>query len=117
MKLFGEFFFHLNLRESTLMAEGCGLCPHHLFYKCAVIKITPALPETWVQSVGGEDPLKKEMATHSGILAWGIPWTEEPGRLPWSMGSQEYLATKQEQQLRLSLLPFDSQFFRSLSGF
>ena len=38
-------------------------------------------PETWVQFLGQQDPLKKEMATHSSILAWGIPWTEEPGEL------------------------------------
>ena len=43
--------------------------------------------ETWVLSLGWEDPLEKEMATHSSILAWRIPWTEEPGRLQ-SMGSQ-----------------------------
>ena len=43
--------------------------------------------ETWVQSLGREDPLEKEMATHSSILAWRIPWTEEPGGLQ-SMGSQ-----------------------------
>ena len=43
--------------------------------------------ETWVQSLGGKDLLEKEMATHSNILAWKIPWTEEPGRLPL-MGSQ-----------------------------
>ena len=43
--------------------------------------------ETWVQSLGREDLLEKEMATHSNILAWKIPWTEEPGRLQ-SMGSQ-----------------------------
>ena len=40
-----------------------------------------ALQETWVQPLGEEDPLEKEMATHSGILPWRIPWTEEPGRL------------------------------------
>ena len=39
------------------------------------------MQETWVQSLGQEDPLEKEMATHSSILAWEIPWTEEPGRL------------------------------------
>ena len=39
------------------------------------------MQETWVQSLGQEDPLEKEMATHSSILAWRIPWTEEPGRL------------------------------------
>ena len=43
----------------------------------------------WVQSLGQEDPLEKGMATHSNILAWRIPWTEEPGRLQ-SMGSQSY---------------------------
>ena len=46
------------------------------------------MQETWVQFLGREEPLEKEMATHSSILAWRIPWTEEPGRLQ-SMGSQE----------------------------
>ena len=46
------------------------------------------MQETWVHFLGREDPLKKEMATHSSILAWRISWTEEPGGLP-SMGSQE----------------------------
>ena len=41
----------------------------------------PAMLETWVRSLGQEDPLEKEMATHSSILAWENPWTEEPGRL------------------------------------
>ena len=45
------------------------------------------MQETWVQSLGWEDPLEKGMSTHSSILAWRIPWTEEPGRLQ-SMGSQ-----------------------------
>ena len=40
-----------------------------------------AIQETWVQSLGQEDPLEKGMATHSSVLAWSIPWTEEPGRL------------------------------------
>ena len=43
--------------------------------------------ETWVQSLGGEDPLEEEMATHSTILAWKIPWTDKPGGLQ-STGSQ-----------------------------
>ena len=47
----------------------------------------PAMQETWVRSLGQEDPLEKEMATHSSILAWKIPWTEKPGRQQ-SMGSQ-----------------------------
>ena len=48
----------------------------------------PAVQETWVQFLGWEDPLEEETATHSSVLAWRIPWTEEPGGLQ-SMGSQE----------------------------
>ena len=51
------------------------------------LKRLPAMQETWVRSLGWEDPLEKEMAPHSSSLAWKIPWTEEPGRLQ-SMGSQ-----------------------------
>ena len=51
-----------------------------------MVKHLPTMQETWVQSLGQEDPLEKEMATHSSILAWRIPWTEEPGRL--TMGLQ-----------------------------
>ena len=51
------------------------------------VKNLPAMQETWVQSLGQEDPLEKGMATHSSILVWRIPWTEEPDRLQ-SMGSQ-----------------------------
>ena len=63
------------------------------------------MQETWVQSLGQEDPLEEEMATHSRILAWKIPWTEEPGGLQ-SMGSQRvghdftftfYIPTQQKQ--------------------
>ena len=51
------------------------------------VKRLPAMQETWVRPLGQEDPLEKEMATHSSTLAWKIPWTEKPGRLQ-SMGSQ-----------------------------
>ena len=51
-------------------------------------KNLPAMWETWIQSLGWEDSLEKGMATHSSILAWEIPWTEEPGGQQ-SMGSQE----------------------------
>ena len=51
------------------------------------LKHLPAMWETQVRSLGREDPLEKEMATHSSILAWRIPWREEPGRLQ-SMGLQ-----------------------------
>ena len=53
-----------------------------------MVKRLSAMRETQVRSLGGEDSLEKEMATHSRILAWRIPWTEEPGRLQ-SIGSQE----------------------------
>ena len=53
----------------------------------------PALQETWVPSLGWEDPLEKGMATHSRILAWRIPWTEEPGGLQ-SQGVAESDTTK-----------------------
>ena len=53
-----------------------------------LVKNLPAMQETWVRFLGWEDPLEKEIATHSSILAWRIPWTEEPGGLQ-SMGSQE----------------------------
>ena len=46
-----------------------------------MVKSLAAMQETWVRSLGQEDPLEKEMATHSSILAWRIPWTEKPGRL------------------------------------
>ena len=61
----------------------------------------PAMWETWVQSLGWEDPLEEEMATHSSILAWEIPWTEEPGGLQ-SMGLQRVrheLATEHRHTL------------------
>ena len=53
-----------------------------------LVKNLAAMQETWVQFLSQEDPLEKEMVTHSNILAWRIPWTEEPGGLQ-SMGSQE----------------------------
>ena len=52
-----------------------------------MVKKLPAMWETWVKSLSWEDSLEEGMATHSGILAWRIPWTEEPGGLQ-SMGSQ-----------------------------
>ena len=52
------------------------------------VKSLPVMQETWVWSLGREDPLEQELATHPSILAWEIPWTEEPGRLQ-SMGHKE----------------------------
>ena len=65
-----------------------------------MVKIPPAMWETWVQPLGGDDPLEEGMATHSRILAWRIPWTEEPGGLQ-SVGSQRVrddLVTRQQQR-------------------
>ena len=75
----GTYHFPSFLERTSLMAQ--------------TVQNPPAVQETWVQSLGQEDPLEKEMATHSSILAWRIPWTEQPGGLP-SMGSQELNMTK-----------------------
>ena len=63
------------------------------------VKNLSAMPETWVRFLGWEDPLKKEMATDSSILAWRIPWTEEPGGLQF-LGSQESDTTNQLKRER-----------------
>ena len=68
-----KFLNHLLNNWASLMAQ--------------TVKHLPAMLQTQVQSLGWEDPLEKEMATHSSILAWRIPWTEEPSELH-SMGSQ-----------------------------
>ena len=64
------------------------------------VKNLPAMQETWVQSLGQEDPLEKGMATHSSVLAWRIPWTEEPtaGYSPWDCKKLDTI-----EQLTLSL--------------
>ena len=63
------------------------LLPSRTSLVAQTVKRLPTMRETRVQSLGGEDPLEKEMATHSSILAWEISWTEEPGSLQ-SMGLQ-----------------------------
>ena len=64
------------------------------------VKHLPTMQETQVQSLGQEDVLEKEMATHSGILAWKIPWTEEPGRLQ-CMGLQRSKESDLTERLHL----------------
>ena len=66
------------------------------------VKHLPAMQKTWVRSLDPEDPLEKEMATHSRVLAWRIPWTEEPGGLQ-SLGSQR---AGHDECLTLSLFLF-----------
>ena len=71
----------------------------------SVVKNPPAMQETWVPSLGQEDPLEEEMATHTSILAWKVPWTEEPEGLQ-SMGSQKsrtLLSTRIGQRVIVSL--------------
>ena len=86
-----------------------------------LLKNLPAVQETWVQFLDWEDPLEKEMATHSSILAWRVPWTEEPGRLQ-SMGSQTVgcdLATKPPPLLYnplLSLFTLNAQIVSGLAS-
>ena len=72
-------------------------CPLFPIVNCLVVKNLPAVQETQIQSLGWEDPLEKEMASHSSILAWTIPWTEERGRLysPW--GHKELDTTERLQ--------------------
>ena len=60
------------------------------------VKNPPAMRETWVLSLGWEDPLEKGMATHSSILAWRIPWTEEPGRLQVRRVAESWTPALQE---------------------
>ena len=73
--------------QTSFQSEELGPSYHNHFPGGSDNKHLPTMWETWVQSLGREDPLEKEMATHSSTLAWKIPWMEEPGRLQ-SMGSQ-----------------------------
>ena len=88
-------YHEFNGKGSALTGKACS-SPASIYTVCfhigtslmaQMIKNLPAIQETQVQSLGQEDPLKKGMVTHSSILAWRIPWTEEPGGLQ-SMGSQ-----------------------------
>ena len=78
------------------------------------LKHLPAMQETWIRSLGQEDSLEKEMATHSSILAWRIPWTEEPGGLQ-SMGSQRDTTERFHFHLVIHVVYLSSvQFSRSV---
>ena len=91
----------MQMREGTGDTDGSGksfLIKAHQFENISgtiqeipadsVVKNPPAMQEMWVRSLGGEDPLEKEIVTHSSILAWEIPWTNEPEGLQF-MGLQE----------------------------
>ena len=64
------------------------MSPHGASLVAQMVNNLPAMQETWVLFLGQEDPLEKGMAIHSSILAWEVPWTEEPGELQ-STGSQK----------------------------
>ena len=83
--LAGGFFTTSATWEALVTYGAFQYTPH--FQVAQMVKRLHAMRETWVQSLGWEDPLEKKMATHSSMLAWKIPWTEEPGRLQ-SMGLQ-----------------------------
>ena len=78
-------------QQKIIKPDTFGVLYRHIYWNRAflvaqTVKNPPAVLETWVQSLGWEDPLEKGMATHSSVLAWRISWTEEPGG-PQSMGS------------------------------
>ena len=74
-----------------------------------MVKSLPAMQETWVQSLGWEDPWRKKWQTHSSILAWRIPWTEQPGRLQ-SMGSPRVKAIAHTHNGPIQCVSINSQF-------
>ena len=79
--------FGVSVSIFTILVDVSWYVFHQTSLVAQMVKRLPTMWETWVQSPGWEDLLEKEMATHSSILAWKIPWTEEPGRLQ-SMGLQ-----------------------------
>ena len=83
-----QFMGSQRVRRASLVAQ--------------MVKRLPAMRQTWVQSLGLEDPLEEDMATHSSTLAWKIPWMEESGSLQ-SMGSQRI---RQDWATSLSFLSF-----------
>ena len=78
-----------------------------------MVKNLPAMQETWVRSLGQEDPLEKKMTTHSSILAWRIPWTEESGGLQSPKSPKEPKESDMTEQLTLSL--FTDDIIREIS--
>ena len=71
----------LSLLQAEALFQMRGQIVNGMRASLVAQRVKPTMQETWVRSSGREDPLEKEMATHSSTLAWRIPWTEEPGRL------------------------------------
>ena len=70
----------MQLRNVDYILNSCSSFFFFTSLVAQTVKCLPTMQETWVRSLGQEDPLEKEMTTHSSILAWKISWTEEPGR-------------------------------------
>ena len=85
--LFADIFLHSAVVFLSYLWLPLGFLSFGKEFAGNVGKRLPAMQETWVQSLGWEDPPEKEMVTHSSILAWRIPWAEKPDRLQ-STGSQ-----------------------------
>ena len=82
-----KLFFNNNTKVAQLKLFEIPTQIWCAFLLAQSVQNLPAMKETWIRFLGGEDPLEKKTVTHSSILAWKIPWTEEPGGLQ-SMGSQ-----------------------------
>ena len=95
--------------STQLPLSGSSYIPSRASLVAQMVKNLPAMQETQVQSLGQEDPLEKEMATQSSILAWRIPWTEEPGRLQF-MGSYELDSTGRLTLSGIIMQPYCYQF-------
>ena len=93
MSILTNKHIYIHTHTHTLLLTACLIFGASLVAQ--MVKRLHAMWETWVQSLGWEHPREKEMATHSSILAWRIPWTEEPGGLQ-SMGSQRVVSTTEQ---------------------
>ena len=78
-----RFCLHVEFKAIGMLTDLTLVMREGGFLRGSVVKDPPAVPETRVQSLGSEDPLEKGMEMHSSILAWRIPWTEEPGGLQY----------------------------------
>ena len=121
---FRRWMFFWKLESYSLLAplrfplSSVG-CEHWSFQPLVAqtVRNLPVIQETQVWSLGQEDPLEKEMATHYSILAWGIPWTEEPGGL-WSVGLQKSktrLSNWKQQQICILLIGWEQLFGGNIS--
>ena len=89
LQVYYVIFKNANVRKKNKYCIFTHMCGIWASLVAHTVKILPPVQETWVHSLGWQDPLERGMATHSGILAWRIPWTEEPGGLYTSWDLKE----------------------------